>query len=70
MSLGGIFDDSSENGLATVNKVYVPQCSGDAWSGSPGGLNSNQKFYNKYYVRGVAIYKALIRHLVLKRNLG
>lgn len=39
LSLGGIFDDNDKNRLAKANKVYVPQCSADAWSGASGGLN-------------------------------
>ena len=68
--MGGIFSADGNSTVSSRTKVLVPQCSGDAWLGASGGLTGKSKLFNKWYFRGAAIYRSVIKHLVKEQGLG
>ena len=64
MTLGGIFDDdANKNILATANKVYGLQCSGDAWHGAAFGFDNEKDIWG-FRMRGIPNFYAMIKNLI------
>lgn len=61
-----IFDDeASVSPWAGDNFVYMPYCSQDGWLG-----NTTAKAFDKYYLRGSVIFRAIIREALAGQTLS